>query len=118
MSRPRFLADEDLRYSIVSAVRRMAPAMEVTTVEGLEFRSESDEEVLDFAWRQRWLVLSHDVNTMKSIAERRIADGRGSHGLFLIPQSRPTRPVAECVFLIWSASDFEEWRDRIVYLPF
>jgi hypothetical protein len=118
MSRPRFLADEDLRDSIVSAVRRMAPAIEVTTVGEQGIGSASDEEVLDFAWRERWLVLSHDVNTMKSTAERRITDGRGIHGLFLIPQSRPTRPVAECVFLIWSASEFEEWRDRIVYLPF
>lgn len=118
MGRPRFLADEDLRYSIVSAVRRMAPAMEITAVAEQGIGSASDEEVLDFTWRERWLVLSHDVNTMKSTAERRITDGRGVHGLFLIPQIRPTRPVADCAFLIWSASEFEEWRDRIVYLPF
>ena len=118
MSRPRFLADEDLRCSIVSAVRRMAPAGEITTVGEQGIGSASDEEVLTFAWRERWLVLSHDVNTMKSTADQRITDGRGIHGLFLIPQSRQTRPVAECVFLIWSASEFEEWRDRIVYLPF
>ncbi len=118
MSRPRFLADEDLRYGIVSAVRRMAPAMEISTVGEEGIGSASDEDVLNFAWREHWLVLSHDVNTMKSTAHRRVTDGRGIHGLFLIPQSRPTRPVAECVFLIWSASEFEEWRDRVVYLPF
>jgi hypothetical protein len=118
MSFPRFLADEDLRYSIVSAVRRTAATMDITTVREQGIGSVSDKEVLDFAWQERWLVLSHDVNTMKSTAERRIRDGRGIHGLFLVPQSRPTRPVAECVFLIWSASEFEEWQNRIVYLPF
>jgi hypothetical protein len=55
---------------------------------------------------------------MKDAAEQRIADGRGIHALFLAPQSRPTRPVAECIVLIWSESQFEEWRDRIVFLPF
>ncbi len=54
---------------------------------------------------------------MKAFAERRIAEGYRIHGLFLAPQSRSTRTVAENLVLIWSASEFEEWRDRIVYLP-
>ena len=118
MSRPRFLADEDLRGSVLLAVRRLAVGVDITSVLERRMSSATDEEVLDFAWRDRWLVVSHDVNTMKSLAERRIADGRGIHGLFLAPQNRPTRLVAECLILIWSASEFEEWRDRIVYVPF
>jgi len=117
VSRPQFLADEDLRGNIVRAVRRLEPAVVITTVfqEGLS--GTSDEDVLQYAWEQHWLVVSHDVNTMKSWAEERISDGRSIHGLFLVPQSRPARPVAESLLLIWSASDFDEWRDRIVYLP-
>ena len=118
MSLPRFLADEDLRGSIIRAVRRMKPAVEFATVVEQGLLSAADEEMLDFAWRERWLLVSHDVNTMKAFAEQRLSDGRGIHGLFLVSQSRPTRLVAECLLLIWSASEFEEWRDRIVYLPF
>ena len=117
MSRPRFLADEDLRYSIVQAIRRMEPDVEITMVFEAGLSSATDVEVLEYAWENRWLLVSHDVNTMKSCAEQRLANGNGIHGLFLAPQSRPTRPVAESVVLIWSASTFEEWRDRIVYLP-
>jgi Domain of unknown function (DUF5615) len=117
MSRPRFLADEDLRNSIVHAVRRMESDVDITTLVDAGQSSASDEEVLDYAWEHQRLLLSHDVNTMRSLAEQRIANGAGMHGLFLVPQSRPTRPVAESVVLIWSASEFEEWRDRIVYLP-
>jgi hypothetical protein len=79
--------------------------------------SATDAEVLQFAWDQNWIVISHDVNTMKAEAESRIADGRGVRGLFLVPQSRPTRPVAEDLVAIWSASELEEWKDRIIYLP-
>ena len=118
MSRPRFLADEDLRGNILLAVRRLEAAVEITSVFEQGWASATDEEVLDFAWRERWLLVSHDVNTMKSFAERRIADGPGIHGLFLAPQHHSSRPVAECLILIWSASDFEDWRDRIVYVPF
>ena len=118
MSRPRFLADEDLRGSIVRAARRMSPALEIATVVEQGWLSARDDEVLESAWKQRWLVVSHDVNTMKAFAEQRIADGRGIHGLFLVPQRRPIPRVAECLVLIAEASEFEEWRDRIVYLPF
>lgn len=118
MSPPRFIADEDLRGTIIRCVRRMKPAVELTTVVEQGLSSAGDEELLDFAWRERWLLVSHDVNTMKAYAEQRISDGLGLHGLFLVPQSRPTRPIAECLVLIWSASRFEEWRNRIVYLPF
>jgi hypothetical protein len=54
---------------------------------------------------------------MKATAERRVASGRGIKGLFLVPQSRPTRVIAESLILIWAASQAEEWQDRIVYLP-
>jgi hypothetical protein len=110
-------SDEDLRGSILRAVRRRKAEVEITSVVEQGLSSANDEEVLDFAWRHQWPVVSHDVNTMTSFAERRVADGRGIHGLFLAPQNRASRLVSECLILIWSASDFEEWRDRIVYVP-
>jgi Domain of unknown function (DUF5615) len=114
---PRFLADEDLRRSIVLAVRRLEPAVEFTTVQDVGLSTAEDADVLEFAQANRWLVVSHDVNTMKAAAEARVAAGLAMAGLFLVPQSRPTRPVAESLVLIWSASQAEEWQGRIVYLP-
>src|SRR3990172_9986178 len=118
MSRPRFLADEDLRGSIVGAVCRMAPTLEIVTIVEENLSSATDEEVLEFAWEHELLVVSHDVNTMKSFAKQRIADGRGIHGLFLVPQRRVIRTVAESLVLIWEASEFEEWRGENVFFPF
>ncbi|MDP6358502.1 MAG: hypothetical protein QF473_25500 [Planctomycetota bacterium] len=77
----------------------------------------ADTEVLDFAWENEWLLVSHDVNTLKGEAEQRIANGDSVHGVFFTAQSQPTRTVAESVVLIWEVSVFDEWRDRIVYLP-
>ncbi len=117
MSSPRFLADEDLRSGILRVFRRLAPHVEVTTVVEEGLKSKDDDEVLEFAWRGRWLLVSHDVNTMKALAERRIATGAGIHGLFLAAQQKPTFRIAESMALVSEASHFEEWRDRIVYLP-
>lgn len=118
MSRPRFLADEDLRGSIVSAIRRLQPSVEIVTVVECGLSSASDQDLLEYAWQHQWLVVSHDVNTMKSFAERRIADGNMIHGLFLASQQSATMAIAESLVLIAQGSEFEEWQNRIVFLPF
>ena len=117
MSVPRFLADEDLRYSIVLALRRLDSAVEIATVVEMGLGGSSDDDVLQFASANAWLVVSHDVNTMKAVAERRIRQGAGIAGLFLVPQNRPTKTVADDLLLVWQASELGEWKDRIVYLP-
>jgi hypothetical protein len=118
MSRPRFLADEDLRFEIVLAVRRLEPAVEITTVVEEGRSSSTDGEVLDFAKTQGRIVVSHDVNTLRAEADQRVGDGRGVAGVLLAPQRHATRPVAECLVLLWAASEAEEWIDRVVFIPF
>jgi hypothetical protein len=118
MSRPRFLADEDLRFEIVLAVRRMEPVVDIATVFELGRAGSSDAQMLEFANANGLLIISHDVNMLKAEAELRIADGRGVAGLFLAAQRHPTRPIAESIVLVWAASEAEEWANRVVFLPF
>lgn len=118
MSRPRFLADEDLRFEIILAVRRLEPAVDIATVVELGRSGLLDADVLDFAHANSLLVISHDVTTLKAEAEQRIADGRRVPGVFLVAQRKPTRPIAESIVLVWDASEAEEWANRVVYLPF
>jgi hypothetical protein len=117
LSTPRFLADEDLRRSIILSARRVGPALEFVRVVDLGLSGTLDPVVLGFAQANGYLVVSHDVNTMIAAAEARLAAGAGMRGLFLAPQSRPSRVIAESIVLIGSASQAEEWQDKIVFLP-
>jgi len=118
MSRPRFLADEDLRMEIVHAARRLEPALEILVVGEVAPKGIDDSAILDFAFRERLIVVSHDVSTLRPEAERRVRDGRGIAGVLLAPQRSLSRAVAESLMLIWAASDAEEWIDRIEFIPF
>jgi predicted nuclease of predicted toxin-antitoxin system len=118
LSTPRFLADEDLRHRIVKAARRLEPSLEFVTVVELGLSQAKDPEILEYAGQNNWLLVSHDVNTMKDYAEQRLTAGQSISGLFLVPQNKASRSVAESLVLIWAASSAEEWKDRIVYLPF
>ena len=75
MSRPRFLADEDLRFEIVLAVRRLEPAVEIVTIVEAGQSGADDAQVLESARQSHRIVVSHDVNTLRAEAERRIVDG-------------------------------------------
>ena len=118
MSRPRFLTDHDLNEHIVTGVIRQELAIEITRVRDLGMNELSDVEILEFAARESWLVVSHDVNTMPTAAYARLTAGLSFPGLFMVQQSLQIRPVIESIVLIWSASELEEWKDQVVFLPF
>jgi len=77
MSRPRFLADEDFRFEIVLAVRRLEPAIETTTIVKTGLSGAVDSQILEYAQSNGLLLLSHDVNTLKGKAEQRIVQKAG-----------------------------------------
>src|SRR5688572_5438472 len=68
MSRPRFLADNDLNDAIVRGVARREPAVEFTRLRELGLERRPDRDVLTFAAHERWIVVSHDVNSMIAAA--------------------------------------------------
>jgi predicted nuclease of predicted toxin-antitoxin system len=111
------LADHDLRFDIVLAVRRLEPAIEFRLVREFGLAAAADQEILRFAAREGFIVVSHDVGTMKGHAERQIATGEPMLGLFLVPQDRLTRATSESLHLIWATSDAEEWNGTIDFLP-
>lgn len=109
MSRPRFLADHDLNEHVVAGVLRAKPTIEIVRARDVNLAERSDGEILEYAGSRRWLVVSHDVNTMTQIAVERIQHHLPMPGLILVQQSQPVASVIEELVLIWSASEFEEW---------
>lgn len=60
VSTPRFLADEDPRFSIVAATRRREPTVDFLTIAEIGKSGASDPEVLEFAQSQSRIIISHD----------------------------------------------------------
>ena len=117
MSQPRFLSDQDFNEHIVTGVMRREPAIEFLRLRDIGLERRPDAEVLAYAAAEGFLVVSHDVNTMIDEAFSRLAAGEPLSGLFMVHQRSAIAPVIESLVLIWSASETEEWRGQIVYLP-
>ncbi len=117
MSRPRFLADHDLNEHILDGLLRREPAVEVIRARDLGLADRPDGELLKYAASERWLIISHDVNTMPAYAHKRLEAGQTISGLLMVRQTQPIGPVIGSLILIWSASEAEEWQDQICFLP-
>jgi hypothetical protein len=117
MSRPRFLADHDLNEHIVAGVLRREPTTIFIRARDVGLAASPDAELLEYAAHQGVLVVSHDVNTMPAAAYDRITCGKTMSGLFMVNQSEPLGAVIDSLALIWSASEAEDWRDRVTFLP-
>ena len=66
MSRPRYLADNDLNDLIVMGFRRRDPAAEFARLRDLGLATSSDPEALDFAAAQNGIVISQRDFTLPS----------------------------------------------------
>ncbi|HEX4797302.1 MAG TPA: DUF5615 family PIN-like protein [Humisphaera sp.] len=117
MSRPRFLANHDLTDAIVLGLARREPALEFHRLRELGLASRPDTEVLEFAAREGFLLVSHDANTMTAHASQRIASGSLMPGVFIVHQGDSIATIIEDLILIWAASEAEEWADQVVFLP-
>lgn len=112
----RFQADADLNQIILSAVLRREPSIDFQTAVGAELQGVDDLDVLAKSAQDARVLVTHDRKTMPwHFAEFIVQET--SPGLLIIPQSLPIAAAVEDLLLIWSATEAEEWKNRIVILP-
>ena len=115
--RARFQADEDFNQKIIAGLLRREPAVDIQTSKAAGLLGLPDPDVLASAAREGRILLSHDRDTMPAHFERFVRDA-SSPGLLIVSQTLAVREAIEQLLLVWSASDAEEWRDWIGFLPF
>jgi hypothetical protein len=75
-----------------------------------------DLEVLAVVARDGRILVTHDLATMPRHFGEFLRSQR-SPGLIVVPQHLPLGEVVDDLILIWTATQAEEWTDRIAFLP-
>jgi hypothetical protein len=113
----RFLADASLHHAIVSGCARREPSIDFLSSHAAKLHGLTDPAVLAHAASQGRILVSHDFRTMPKHVATFLAAGHSTPGVFLVKQRTPLANVIEELVLIWTASEPEEWVDRIVEIP-
>ncbi|PYU99253.1 MAG: hypothetical protein DMG10_25670 [Acidobacteria bacterium] len=111
-----FQADADLNEDIVTGVRRREPALDFQTAAEGGLKGVPDEQVLALAAREGRVLVSHDRRTMPRAFGNFILT-ETSPGLLIVSQQTSIVLAIEELLLIWTASEVEEWINRICFIP-
>jgi predicted nuclease of predicted toxin-antitoxin system len=114
--RVRFQADADLDGRILRGLRRAAPEIDIRTAAEAGLAGLADPEVLQIASKAGRILLSQDRRTMP-LHFARFKDAAPCPGIVLLREAISIATAIEELVLIWSASEAEEWVDRLVWIP-
>jgi len=113
----RLLADENLNHDLIRGVMRRLPSLDLVRVQDVGLRQLDDPAVLDWAARERRLVLTHDVNTMPAFAYDRIRRKQSMPGMFVVSQQAALAHAIDDILLLAECTDASEWDGKVIYLP-
>ena len=114
--RPRFLADADFNQKIVVGVRRREPSVDFPTADEAGVIGLADPEVIGIAADSDRILVSHDRKTMPSHFAR-FRETRSSPGVIIVSQDLDIGPAIEDILPIWTATESNEWRDNLGFVP-
>ena len=72
----KFLADENFEGAIFRGLLRRKPSIDIVRVQDVGLSSTSDPVILNWAYQEGRILLTHDRRTMPQHAYRRIAEGK------------------------------------------
>jgi len=114
--RIRFQADADLDGRILRGVHRSAPEIDIRTATAAGLEGRDDLDVLRIAAASGRILISQDRRTMPSNFARFVKAAH-SPGVILLREGISIAAAIEEIILIWSASEAEEWTDRLMWIP-
>ncbi len=113
----RYLADENFHGDVVRGLRRRSATLDIVRVQDVGLSGAGDPVVLDWAAREKRVLLTHDVATVTRFAYDRIRAGLPMPGVIEVLRSVSVGDAISDLQLIAECSLEGEWEGQILYLP-
>lgn len=119
MNTIRYLLDENVDPIYRTQLLRREPALVVWKIGllGAPPRSTLDPEILAWCEENSFTLVTNNRKSMPSHLRDHLAQGRHVPGILVLNDNMSIGETIEELLLIWAASDENEYRDLIVYLP-
>jgi len=114
-----FLLDEHVPHAIQSQLLRLDTEIDVLAV-GQPLappKGTSDLDILAWIEKTGYILVTANRRTIPEHVRVHYAAGHRIPGLLLLRRGASLGKVIEQLYLLWTASDAEEYVDRLLYLP-
>jgi len=119
VSRLRLLLDEHLSHAIQSQLLRLDAQIEILVM-GQSFAPAigvADPDILLWLEQTGYVLVTNNRRTMPDHLRAHYDAGHRIPGIFLLKRHARIGQVIEQLYLLWVASEDEEYMDRLLYLP-
>ena len=110
-------ADENFDGDVVRGLVRRRRDLDLVRIQDAGLSGAEDEVVLEWAAREKRILLTHDAATIPMFAYRRVRAGAPMPGVFVALQSVPVSVLIEDILLLAECSVAGEWDGQVRYLP-
>ena len=117
--RPRFFLDENMDRAIQRQLHRLNPEIDVKLVGDAEAppRGTPDPDILRWIEHNDYILVTKNRKTMpRHFTEHLTADGHVP-GVICVRKSVRMAELINILYLIWYASDAEEYHDKLAFIP-
>jgi len=119
MTPPRLLLDEHLPQAIQSQLLRLDPEIDVLAI-GQPLappKGTPDPDILAWIEQAEYILVTANRRTIPEHVRRHYAAGRHIPGILFLRRGADVGQVIEQLYLLWAASDAQEYVDKLLYLP-
>ena len=113
----RFQADADLDGRVLRGLKRAAPEIDIRSAADAYLAGIPDIEVLRRVAEEGRVLVSQDRRTMPVYFRQYVNSGAKSAGVILLRERVSIAAAIEELVLVWSASEADEWINRLVWIP-
>lgn len=119
MSYISFLLDENVKRSLLLALRENVPELALRSIgeDGAPQLRTPDPEILLWCEANNFSLVTNNRASMPVHLQDHLAAGRYVPGIFILNRKMDTNSTVNHLALIVGASEAEEYADRINYLP-
>ena len=116
----RILLDENLSPRLKAGLLRYDPSIDILRVgdEDAPPLETGDADILLYLEHARRLLVTDNRSTIPDHMVEHFATGHHHWGVFEIRPSATIGQVLEILYLVWEASEAEEWIDQLRWIPF
>lgn len=119
MTPPRFLLDEHVPYVIQGKLLQLDAEIDILAV-GQPLappKGTSDRDILTWIEKTGYILVTANRRTIPEHVRAHYAAGHHVPGVLLLRRGASPGQIIEQLYLLWAASDSEEYLDRLLYLP-
>jgi hypothetical protein len=107
----------DVNGRLLRALFRRHPLLDLLRAEDAGLRGAHDRVVLEWAATEGRILLSQDRKTLVGYAYERVRAGLPMPGVFMARRRATIRRVLDDLLLLYAATEQDEWRDKVEFLP-